>query len=161
VTVPASYDNVTLSVEPGPLMMAADMIKDAADSTIAALNTIGNTLDDLQLGWDGTTAAEAKDFSDQWLAAMNGMFGTTKNPQNGVMNQVIAALMSEAGNASSAENSIVQMFASLQAMLAGSALSTPAPDTAPMPAGTSGTFDMSLTAITEINWQDGTPLNPG
>jgi hypothetical protein len=152
VTVPASYDNVTLSVEPGPLMMAADMIKGAADDVVAALNTINSTLNDLQLGWDGTTAAEAQDFADQWLAAMTGMFGTSKDPNSGVMNQVITALMSEVGNASSGENSIVQMFATLQAILTAGALSTPAPDTAPLPAGTGGTFDMSLTAITEINW---------
>jgi uncharacterized protein YukE len=152
VTVPASYDNVTLSVEPGPLMMAADAVQDAANAVVDALNTINKTLNALQLGWDGTTAAEAQDFSNQWLAAMNGMFGTTSNPNSGVINQVITALLGAVGNASNGENTVVQMFAGLQASLIAGALATPAPATAPLPAGTGGTFDMSLTAITEINW---------
>lgn len=155
MTVPANYDAVTMFVEPGPLMFEALMIQSAAQDIGNALNTLAGALSSLQLGWDGTTAAEAQDFANQWIAAMNGLFGTDKNPQSGVMNQVVIALMTAVGDASSAENSIVQMMAAMQAALTAGALSSSSP-TATIPAGTSGTFDMSLTAITEINFS-GTP----
>jgi hypothetical protein len=96
VTVPASYDGVTMNVEPGLLNTAADGIQDAAQGVVA-LNTINKTVNELHLGWDGASAAEAKDFAS-----------------SGSMTQT--------------------------------------PDTTPLPAGSSGTFDMSSTAITEINW---------
>jgi hypothetical protein len=155
VTVPANYDAVTLAVEPGPLMMGALMVQDAVQDVGNALTAIDNTLNGLQLGWDGTTAAEAQDFNTQWQAAMRGLFGTDQDPKSGVMNQVIIALMTAVGDSSNAENSIVQMMAALQAALTAGALSNSSPTT-PIAAGTGGTFDMSLTAITEINFS-GTP----
>jgi Proteins of 100 residues with WXG len=156
VTVPASYDGVSMSVEPGPLYFAAGLIKDNAQSIVAALNTINSTLNDLQLGWAGATAAEAQDFADQWKAAMTGMFGSSNDPSSGVINQVFIAMMSAAANYSNGENSVVRMFSSLQSMLSASDAAQ-TPDTTPIPAGTSGTPDPSLTAITEINWSG----NPG
>jgi uncharacterized protein YukE len=151
VTVPANYDDVAMNVEPGPLNMAADGIQDAAEGVVAALNTINKTLEELHLGWDGASAAEAKDFSSKWLAAMTGMFGTSKDPKKGVMNQVIIALKAAVGNYSNAEDKIGLMFMSFEAMLI-SGSQTQTPDTTPIPAGQSGTFDMSSTAITEIDW---------
>ena len=155
MTVPASYDGVSLSVEPGPLMFAADLIQDNAQSIVAALNTINTTLNGLQLGWDGATAAEAQDFANQWQAAMTGMFGSSNDPKSGVINQVLIAMMSAVGNYSNGENAVVSMFSSLHSMLSASGAGQ-TPDTAPIPAGTSGTSDPSMTAITEINWS-GTP----
>jgi hypothetical protein len=151
VTIPDSYDGVSLSVEPGPLNFAADGIQDSAQRVVDALNTINKTLNELQLSWDGKTAAEAKDFAQQWHDAMTGMFGTSKDPKKGVMNQVIVALKSAVGNFSNGENQVVMMFLSLQSALIAGALA-PTDDTAPIPAGVSGTFDMRLTAITEIGW---------
>lgn len=155
MTVPANYDAVTMIVEPGPLMQRATAIKDSVQDIGTALTTLENTLDALQLGWDGNTSAEAQDFNTQWLAAMKGLFGTDKDPSKGVMNQVIITLITAVGDNSNAENSIVQMMAALQGALTAGALSDSDPTT-PIAAGTGGTFDMSLTAITEINFS-GTP----
>jgi hypothetical protein len=151
VTVPASYDGVTMSVEPGPLDFVAEGIKDSALAIVTALNTINKTLNDLHLGWDGASATEAKDFANKWQAAMIGMFGTGKDPKKGVMNQVIIALKSAVGNYSNAESNVVMLFMNFDASLISGSL-TPTPDTTPLPSGPSGTFDMSSTAITEINW---------
>jgi uncharacterized protein YukE len=151
VSVPADYDDVAMSVEPGPMYSAAVDIQLNAQSVVAALNTINQTLADLKLSWDGTSADEAQDFAHQWQDAMTGMFGTSKDAKKGVMNQVIVALKSAVGNYSNAENHVVNMFLTLQSAISSSALAQ-GPDTTPLPAGASGTFDMSLTAITEIDW---------
>jgi Proteins of 100 residues with WXG len=151
VTVPGNYDAVTMNVEPGPLNMAADGIQDSAEAVVTALNTINKALNELHLGWDGASAAEAKDFANKWHNAMIGMFGTSKDPKKGVMNQVIIALKAAVGNYSNAEEGIEKMFMNFDAMLI-SGSQTQTPDTTPLPAGPSGTFDMSSTAITEINW---------
>lgn len=148
MTVPADYDGVTMTVEPGPLQMSADMIEDAAEDIVAALNSINTTLSNLQLGWDGNTAAEAQDFSNQWMAAMTGMFGSESDPQSGVMNQVIIALLTAAGNCSSAENAIVKMFGTLSSELGSSSSGS---GTGPIAAGTTVT-DPTLTAVAETTW---------
>jgi hypothetical protein len=151
VTVPAEYDAVSMSVEPGPISFAADGIQDSAQRIVAALNTVNKTLSGLKLSWDGKSAAEAQDFARQWQDAMTGMFGGGKDPKRGVMNQVIIALKSAAGNYSNGELGVVTMFYGLLTAI-GSSAQAAGPDTAPLPAGASGTFDMSLTAITEISW---------
>jgi hypothetical protein len=151
VTVPTNYDGVSMSVEPGPLNFAADGIQDSAESIVNALNTINKTLNELQLSWDGKSATEAKDFARQWQDAMTGMFGTKKGAKKGVMVQVLIALKTAVGNFSSGENGVVKMFLGLQTAISGSAMAQ-TPETSPIAAGASGTFDMSLTAITEIDW---------
>jgi uncharacterized protein YukE len=151
VTIPANYDGVSMSIEPGPLNFAADGIQDSAQSVVHALDTINKTLNDLQLSWDGKSAAEAHDFADRWQDAMTGMFGTKKDAKKGVMNQVIIALKTAVGNFSNGENGAVNMFLGLQSSISGGALAQTS-ETSPIAAGASGTFDMSLTAITEINW---------
>jgi uncharacterized protein YukE len=151
VTVPANYDGVTMNVEPLPLSTVANGVQDSAEGIVAALNTINKSLEELHLGWDGASAAEAKDFANKWQDAMTGMFGTHKDPKKGVMNQVIIALKTAVGNYSNAEEAIEMMFMNFDAMLISGSM-TQTPDTTPLPAGPSGTFDMSSTAITEINW---------
>lgn len=149
MTVPANYDAVTMSVEPGPLNYAADSIGDATNSIISALNSIGNALSGLRLSWNGDASSEATDFADQWLSAMTGLFGSDSNPQSGVINQVIIALLTAAGNYSSSEESLTSMFTQLASSI--SAGPNDGSDTAPIPAGTD-TPDASLSAVAEINW---------
>jgi hypothetical protein len=149
VTVPANYDAVTMSVEPGTLNFAADSIEDATNSIISALNTIGNTLSHLHLSWNGDASSEAQDFATQWMSAMTGLFGSESNPQSGVINQVIIALLTAAGNYSSAEESLTTMFTQLASAI--SAGPSGGSDTAPIPAGTDAP-DASLSAVAEINW---------
>lgn len=148
MTVPASYDTVTMTVEPGFLNFAADMIEGSTNNIISALNTIGNTLTGLQLSWNGASASEAQDFANQWMNAMTGLFGSQANPQSGVINQVIIALLTAAGNYSSGEESITQMFTQLSSSIPAASGGS---DTAPIPAGTD-TPNGNLSAIAEINW---------
>lgn len=109
-SVPADYDAVTMTVAPVDLITAGQQITAAVTEIVDCLNAIDNTLDGLQLGWAGSTAAEAKDFGDQWSAAMIQMFGTKAAPGEGVMNVVIFALMSAGNNYDAAEDAICQMF---------------------------------------------------
>jgi len=153
--LPNDYNFATMSVEPGPINFGSDMINDSVQSIVDALNAINGALSDLKLGWAGQTAAEARDFSDQWKNAMTGLFGSGSGGQSGaphgVMNQVIVALRTASGNFSNAEIAITQMFKQLSGGLA----SSNAADTDPIPAGPT-VYDPSQTAVAEINW---TPLS--
>jgi uncharacterized protein YukE len=150
VTVPAEYDAVTMAVEPGALNFAADLIQASVNEIVSALNKIGDTLSNLALGWAGSSAAEAKDFSNQWMNAMTGLFGSKIDPKSGVMNQVNIALLTATGNYSSAESAITKMFDDVTSMI-GTAAS--GPDTAPIPVP-AGTLipDATLSAVAEIDW---------
>lgn len=149
MTVPSDYSAVTISIEPGPLQMITDLITDCAQDIVTALNTIGTTLSNLALGWDGTSASEAQDFANQWMSAMTGLFGTPSNPKTGVINQVVVALLTAIGNNSNADESITTMFGQLtSAIPAGGGGGD---DTSPIPAGTNPPT-AGQSAIAEINW---------
>jgi uncharacterized protein YukE len=148
VTVPADYNAVNLSMTPSEISQTSMALQLAVEEVVSSLEVINTTLSDLALGWAGSTATEAKDFIDQWLAAMTNLFGSDKGATQGVLNQVMTILANAAGNYSSAEQSVVSMFSALSSAL------TSAPggsDTAPIPAGTPVT-DGSLSAVGESNW---------
>jgi hypothetical protein len=149
VTVPANYDAVTMTVDPFQLNSAATSIESSANSVITALNTIGNTLGGLELSWNGQAASEAQDFANQWMNAMTGLFGSESSPQSGVINQVIIALLTAAGNYSSAEEGITPMFTEFSGTVWGG--SSGGSDTATIPAG-SDPPNGNLSAVAEINW---------
>ncbi|HEY2579812.1 MAG TPA: hypothetical protein VGI74_26165 [Streptosporangiaceae bacterium] len=148
MTVPADYNAVNLSMTPSEISQTSMALQLAVEEVVSSLEVINTTLSDLALGWAGSTATEAKDFIDQWLAAMTNLFGSDKGATQGVLNQVMTILANAAGNYSSAEQSVVSMFSALSSAL------TSAPggsDTAPIPAGTPVT-DGSLSAVGESNW---------
>lgn len=149
MTIPANYDAVTMTVNPRNMNSDANQIEDSANNIISALNTIGNTLSGLQLSWNGTAASEAQDFANQWMNAMTGLFGSQSNPQSGVINQVIVALLTAAGNNSSAEEGITQMFTQFSGAIWTS--SGGGSDTATIPPGTDSP-NGNLSAVAEINW---------
>ena len=161
MTVPAEYNAVSLIISPTEIYDAGLNVQTAAEDVINALKTINDTLDALQLGWDGTTAAEAKDFSDQWTAAMTNLFGddskgkgastttTTGTAGMGVLSQVIETLLTAGGNYGSAEGNVTSMFTSLSSGL--SVAGGGSDDTAPMPPG-SPVSDGTLSSVGEINW---------
>jgi hypothetical protein len=148
VTAPADYDAVTMSIEPGPLQLSADVIGDATNDIVTALNSIGDTLSNLQLSWNGQSAAEADDFANQWMAAMKGLFGSQSDPSAGVMNQVIVALLTTVGNSSSCEEANTTMFETLSDGISSGSSGS---DTAPIPAGTNAP-DGNKSAVAEIDW---------
>jgi uncharacterized protein YukE len=149
VTVPAEYNAVNLSMTPSEISDTGIALELAADEVISALNSINTTLGNLQLGWAGTTATEAKDFVDQWTAAMTNLFGSKKDASGGVLNQAITTLTTAAGNYADAEQSVAAMFNSLSSSL-GSATGGGS-DTTPIPASPSVT-DGSQSAVGESNW---------
>lgn len=150
MTIPSDYSSSTISIEPGPLQMITDLITDCAQDIVTALNTIGTTLSNLALSWDGTSASEAQDFATQWTNAMTGLFGTPSNAKSGVINQVVIALLTAIGNNSNADESVTTMFGQLtSAIPAGGAGG--GSDTSTIPAGTT-TVTAAQSAIAEINW---------
>jgi uncharacterized protein YukE len=139
-----------MTINPGSLMMDADFVQGSANSIVGALNTIANTLSGLALGWDGTSAREARDFAQQWKNAMTGLFGTPDDPMTGVINQLMIALAKAAGNFSNAELAITNMFVQLIAALGN--ISPPGSDnTSPIPPGTTIT-DPKSSAVSETSW---------
>jgi hypothetical protein len=152
VTVPANYNAVSLTIAPTMVYQTGLNLKTTVSDIVDALTSIGNTLTDLQLGWDGATAAEAKDFASQWTACMTNLLGNgdpnATGANMGVLNQAIAALITAGGNYGAAEQSVQSMFTSLSSQLTGPGGGS---DTAAIPPGSSLT-DGSLSAVGEINW---------
>jgi uncharacterized protein YukE len=148
VTVPADYNAVNLSMAPAEISQTSLALQLAVEEVVSSLEVINTTLSDLALGWAGSTATEAKDFIDQWLAAMTNLFGSDKSATQGVLNQVMTILANAAGNYSSAEQSVVSMFGALSSALTAAPSGS---DTTPIPAGSPVT-DGSLSAVGESNW---------
>ena len=113
MTVPADYNAVNLSMAPSAISQTSLALQLAVEEVVSSLEVINTTLNDLALGWAGSTATEAKDFIDQWLAAMTNLCGSAKGATQGVLNQVMTILANAAGNYSSAEQSVVSMFSAL------------------------------------------------
>jgi hypothetical protein len=149
VTVPADYSAVTLSMTPSEISQTSLALQFAVEEVASSLEVINTTITALALGWAGDTATQAKDFVDQWLAAMTSLFGSQDGATPGVLADVVTILADAAGDYSGAEQAVVSMFSGLSSALApgsgGSASS------APIPAGASVT-DGSLSAVGESNW---------
>ncbi len=149
MTVPADYNSVTLSMTPSEISQTSLALQFAVEEVASSLEVINATITDLALGWAGNTAAQAKDFVDQWLAAMTSLFGSQDGATKGVLDEVVTILATAAGDYSGAEQAVVSMFSSLSSALApGSGGSD---NSALIPAGTSVT-DGSLSAVGESNW---------
>ncbi len=152
MSVPDSYNDVdNISMEPGPLQFIADVITSGAEDIASALDTINETLSSLQLGWAGKTASEAQDFASQWIKAMTALFGSSKDPKSGLLNQVAIGLLTAIGNDSGSEESITSMFSQLvNAIPVYNPNATPDNTAAIPPSGTA--LGATSTAIAEINW---------
>ncbi len=155
MTVPAEYNDVALRISPASVYEIGNNIQAAVGNVIDALGSITSTLNGLQLGWVGSTATEAKQFTDQWTAAMTNLFGVGPASGNGsasmgVLQQVIAALMTVGGNYGVAETGIVSMFNSLAAGTTTDKNTSTSSSTGG-PTATSVT-DPSQSSVGEINW---------
>jgi uncharacterized protein YukE len=154
MTIPATYDAVTLNVVPWDIYNAAQTVDLAVNDVIDALQSIGTTLSHLQLGWVGTSAAEAQSFGDEWTAAMTNLFGSTADPTAGVLSQVVVALYTAAGNYSGAEQGITTMFASLANAIPYSTGASNGPAPAVGPETDTSVTDPTQTAIGFSSWTD-------
>lgn len=148
MTVPAAYDAVAMTINPGLINLTADGVTGAAEAIVTALNTIGDTMSGLQLSWVGDAADEAQDFASRWKTAMNGMFGPPDNPKAGLINQAVVALLTAAGNYSSCEEALTKMFTDFNSGLGAGGSGS---GTDPIPAGTMAP-NGNQSAVAEINW---------
>jgi hypothetical protein len=98
MSVPASYDDVTISTTPIGLYNAAKELTSLISDVSSQLETIYNTFNDLQLSWVGSAAGEAQKFSNLLNDSTNSLFGTKKNPSEGVFNRLVDGLQGAAQN---------------------------------------------------------------
>ncbi|MCP2263284.1 WXG100 family type VII secretion target [Promicromonospora thailandica] len=105
------YDAVeSFSVDPNGLVASARKIREHTETIIDSLLTIENTLDQLSLGWAGSSADEARDFGQRWQAISWDLFGTEQAPERGVL-AVIASGVATVGDLfARTETSLVEFF---------------------------------------------------
>jgi uncharacterized protein YukE len=120
MSLPSNYDAVTLYARPSAMASIAQRIVDEATAVTDDLTLIGNTLSDLALAWTGDSAQVAEDFTTRWQQAMTTLFGTTDDPDSGIVNILASGLDAAAQNFSGCEQQVVTMF---------SAFTDPAPAT--------------------------------
>ncbi|MFD6420368.1 WXG100 family type VII secretion target [Streptomyces sp. NPDC060198] len=105
------------------------------------LRTLFDTLDSLQLGWQGDTQAEAQEFADRLSACLATLLGTSdEDAKYSVLNRVSVALSGAGNNYLLAEDAVVKMFTEFGNALAsgGGGAATPVSIT-----------DVTQTAISE------------
>ncbi|WP_157756800.1 WXG100 family type VII secretion target [Plantactinospora sp. KBS50] len=126
--VPANYNDHTMliKVDPTTVWGYADTDMPAQAKVIGdALGRIHDTWEGLALGWAGTTAQEAQDFSSRWNAALTGLFGSREHPENGALPRIAKAVGMAALNYAETEDTVLQMFADFSAGLQGTGSSQP------------------------------------
>src|ERR1700759_5537749 len=89
-----SDDYSNLSIKAGPLGIqnTAKQIVGLVTDILNDLQDVYNALDQLNLSWYGKSQQEANSFNQRWKTAIATLFGTTKNPEKGVLNQLTMAL---------------------------------------------------------------------
>jgi hypothetical protein len=120
VPAPSNYDDsgMMIRVDPDSLYRyAAVDMPNHADVIVGHLTNIVDTWTGLQLGWAGTTADEAQDFSNRWIHAVEQLFGTEADPTSGALPKIAMAVNLAAVNYGEAEDVIIRMFTSLVAGL--------------------------------------------
>jgi uncharacterized protein YukE len=116
VPAPSNYDDsgMMIRVDPDSLYRYATVdMPNQADVIGSHLNNIVDTWNGLQLGWAGTTAQEVQDFSNQWIQAIQQLFGTEADPATGALPKIAMAVNLAAVNYGEAEDVIIRMFTSL------------------------------------------------
>ena len=116
VPAPSNYDDsgMLIRVDPDTLFGYAtvDMVNEA-DVIANAISSIVEIWNGLKLGWVGTTAAEAQDFSNRWNHAVQLLFGTEKDPASGVLPKIAQAVAIASINYGEAEDTVMEMFKTL------------------------------------------------
>jgi uncharacterized protein YukE len=146
--LPASYDAVSIKVAPAQLRNSSVNIETWVIDIFNEIESISSALSKLHAGWDGTSAAEAQDFSNQWTAAMTQLYGSADGSSAGLLSLVASGLLAAAGNYSAADTALTTMFGSLSTQLSAASSGD---DTSPIPAGAAIT-DGSLSAVGEVSW---------
>jgi hypothetical protein len=131
MSVPSSYDAVTITVSPGQMFDTNINGAVIANEIISDLNDIMTALTSLQLSWFGGSATEMQAFADQWQGAVTALFGTGEdNPGDevGAINQLLMGVQLAEQNYDNADVFVSGMFSQLS-----TALLAPGPATPPAP----------------------------
>jgi hypothetical protein len=111
---PSNYDVVNLTVHPASLSTVGDEVVALLNAVADALTSVYGTLDNLNLGWAGQSAAEAQDFFARWIGVMWSLFGDGTDQRPGLAGELVSALSVAAGNFDNQENAIVTQFGNFQ-----------------------------------------------
>lgn len=113
-TMPYSYDGVKIVMSPISLQNVVVRMNDTIGDILNQLSSMMHTLENLQLSWTGQSADEAQTFVNRWNAAITGLIGTDKNPDQGVLNLVLQGVGVAIMNMSTTDLAVGQMFDNLQ-----------------------------------------------
>lgn len=120
MAIPANYDSTVMRVDPGDLYDAQNTIKLAYININDYLGEINKALDFLYLAWTGPgAAAEMKDFTERWNDAMTQLFGTTENPELGVLNILAGGVYAASTGYAGVETKICHDFLQFRDALGG------------------------------------------
>jgi len=125
----ADYDGINLAIDPDDVASTVTTLEALCSDMSDQLVNIENTIFNLQLSWVGSTEAEAQEFVDQWNSVMTDLFGTTDNPEEGVLPVILDGLQGAAVAFSNVETQIELAFENFEVGLEMSAVSTAATPT--------------------------------
>lgn len=139
------YTYLTIAAGSQDIKTASQQVATLVQGIINDLQDIMDTLSHLSLSWVGKSQQEADKFNQEWQAAIATLFGTKKNPQQGVLTKVVMALSTAAANYAtvefSAEDSCAQFVAAM--------ILQPGNATPPTPQSIENSSSQTVTAITE------------
>ncbi|GGM21451.1 hypothetical protein GCM10010129_77160 [Streptomyces fumigatiscleroticus] len=113
------YDAAAITIDPHEVDEIGKSLLNLAQNVGDAIEGIANASFHLTLGWAGRTASEAKAFGDRWEAVMRELFGSEKNPDEGVLNVMAGTVHGVAVVYSQTEMKIEQTFHDFASGLAG------------------------------------------
>lgn len=109
----ADYDQSTIGVAPNDLKNKSTEIVALVEQISGALARMNETLEALQLQWQGQSAAAQKDITDEWTRVFGELFGTQDKPEDGVLNALADHVTNAAKNYAEAEKSANEIFGNL------------------------------------------------
>jgi uncharacterized protein YukE len=126
-TPPSNYDDPSLLIRVDPDNMFSHVGDMTSEAQVIgdAITAIVGIWNNLKLGWVGTSASEAQDFSTNWVNAVTALFGN--GAAGGAFQKIADAVGMASTNYGEAESSNEQMFLTLIKSLGSSSSSTAVP----------------------------------
>jgi hypothetical protein len=119
---PTNYNDAgtVFRIDPTAMFRYATVdLKAEAEAIAGSIENMFHIWQGLKLGWSGTSADEAQDFGNSIAANLGRLFGTSADPESGLLPRVARAVSTAAINFGVAEHSNVRMFDSLTSGLNG------------------------------------------
>jgi uncharacterized protein YukE len=113
VQAPGNFNDsgMTIRVDPDLMYQLATVnMKNSAQTLMEAVNGVVQTWNNLKVGWVGTSADEAQAFNDQWVHAVNSLFGSQADPTSGVLPKIANGTALASINYGEAEDTVMQNF---------------------------------------------------